>query len=308
MHQGPVVELSRRRRIDVTFRSGANLLRGWLQLPADADGPSPCIILSHGFSAVKEQYLDRFSDAFTAGGFASLVFDHPCLGASDGLPRGEVSPFRQQAAIRDAVTFAQSLEAVDPERIGLWGTSYAGGHALFVAAHDRRIKVVVAQVPTISGPRAAARRTSGSQLAEFERLVKKDLRNRGCGGEPMRIPVTSTDPARLCALPGVLSHDFFHGTRAFAPNWEDAVTLQSVVMARSYEPGLAVPMISPTPVMMILATDDHLTPPDLAIETFQKLSGAKAVEMIDGHHFDPYLGQFAICSSKACAWFQEHLG
>jgi cephalosporin-C deacetylase-like acetyl esterase len=31
------------------------------------------------------------------------------------------------------------------------GTSYAGGHAIVLGATDRRLKAVVAQVPTISG-------------------------------------------------------------------------------------------------------------------------------------------------------------
>jgi hypothetical protein len=33
----------------------------------------------------------------------------------------------------------------------LWGTSYAGGHAIVLGATDRRLRGVVAQVPTISG-------------------------------------------------------------------------------------------------------------------------------------------------------------
>ena len=38
--------------------------------------------------------------------------------------------------LRNAITFVQTLDGVDPERIGIWGTSYAGGHVLVVAAID----------------------------------------------------------------------------------------------------------------------------------------------------------------------------
>jgi hypothetical protein len=34
---------------------------------------------------------------------------------------------------------------VDADRIGLWGSSYAGGHALVLGATGRRLKAVVAQ-------------------------------------------------------------------------------------------------------------------------------------------------------------------
>jgi len=31
--------------------------------------------MAHGFSAVKEMYLDRYAEAFAAAGIATLVFD-----------------------------------------------------------------------------------------------------------------------------------------------------------------------------------------------------------------------------------------
>ena len=36
---------------------------------------------------------------------------------------------------------------MDANRIGLWGSSFGGGHVLYVAGHDPRIKAVVSQVP-----------------------------------------------------------------------------------------------------------------------------------------------------------------
>lgn len=38
---------------------------------------------------------------------------------------------------------------VDTKRIGLWGTSYGGGHVLYVAAHDKRVQCIVSQVPSM---------------------------------------------------------------------------------------------------------------------------------------------------------------
>jgi dienelactone hydrolase len=36
---------------------------------------------------------------------------------------------------------------VDPERVGVWGMSMGGGHALITAAEDSRVAAVVALVP-----------------------------------------------------------------------------------------------------------------------------------------------------------------
>ena len=51
--------------------------------------------MAHGFSAVKEMYLDKFAEAFAAGGLNALVFDNRNFGDSDGTPRLEIDPWAQ---------------------------------------------------------------------------------------------------------------------------------------------------------------------------------------------------------------------
>ena len=60
------------------------MLRGWHYVPDGAQGTVPTIVMAHGFSAVKEMYLDRFAEAFAEAGLASIVFDNRNFGASDG--------------------------------------------------------------------------------------------------------------------------------------------------------------------------------------------------------------------------------
>ena len=130
-----------------------SLCRGWLYGP-DAPagmGPVPAIVMAHGFSAVKEMFqLSSYAERFEAAGFMVLVFDFRFLGASDGDPRGQIISHGQQEDYRNAITWMSLQPEVDANRIGVWGTSYAGGHLLHLAAFDRRIKAVVAQVPTIN--------------------------------------------------------------------------------------------------------------------------------------------------------------
>jgi fermentation-respiration switch protein FrsA (DUF1100 family) len=42
-------------------------LRGWPYLPDGAAGPVPTVVMAHGFSAVKETFLDSFAEAFEPG-------------------------------------------------------------------------------------------------------------------------------------------------------------------------------------------------------------------------------------------------
>jgi hypothetical protein len=122
-------------------------------------GVSPGIVMCHGFSAVKEMYLDKYGQHFADSGMAALVYDNRNLGASDGEPRQEIDPWQQIRDYRDAISFARGLPEIDGDRIGIWGSSYSGAHVLVVGAVDRRVKCVVAQVPLISGD-ANARRSS----------------------------------------------------------------------------------------------------------------------------------------------------
>jgi predicted alpha/beta-fold hydrolase len=45
-------------------------------LPDDRPGKHPTIVMAHGFSAVKEMYLDKYAEAFAHAGFASVVYDN----------------------------------------------------------------------------------------------------------------------------------------------------------------------------------------------------------------------------------------
>src|SRR5271168_4120270 len=122
-------------RTNIAFKTEDGVtLHGWHSVPAAEAKLVPTVVMAHGFGALKEMYLDRFADAFALAGLASLVFDHRGFGESEGLPRQEVDPWRQVRDFRDAITFAETLEATDPTRIGVWGSDYSGGHALVVGA------------------------------------------------------------------------------------------------------------------------------------------------------------------------------
>ena len=72
-------------------------------------------------------------------------------GESEGEPRRWISIRRQLEDWRAAVAYARGLEAVDPQRIALWGMSLGGGHALMTAAGDPRLAAVVALMPVADG-------------------------------------------------------------------------------------------------------------------------------------------------------------
>jgi fermentation-respiration switch protein FrsA (DUF1100 family) len=296
-------------RQDVEFKTEDGItLRGWHYLPDNRSGKVPTIVMAHGFSAVKEMYLDRFAEAFANAGLGSIVFDNRNFGASDGQPRQEIDPWQQVRDYRDAITFAETLEATDPERIGIWGSSYSGGHVLVVGANDRRVKCVVAQVPLISGHANARRLIRADYIAGLQKMFDGDRRARMQGKPPAMLPVVSEDPAGPAALPTPDSWTFFTETgRTRAQSWRNEVTLRSVEMFMEYEPGSYVGFISPTPLMMVVALGDHLTVADQALAAYERALAPKRLVTLSSGHFDAYVAGFDAASRAATEWFVQHL-
>ncbi|HET6691911.1 MAG TPA: alpha/beta hydrolase [Miltoncostaeaceae bacterium] len=295
-------------RTDVEFDAEGTTLRGWLYVPDGASGPVPTVVMAHGFSAVKEMYLDRFAEAFGEAGLGALVFDNRNFGASDGEPRQEIDPWEQVRDYRDAITYATTLPEVDAERIGIWGSSYSGGHVLVVGAIDRRVRCVACQVPLISGHRNARRIVRSDFIAAVGGMFDDDRAARYAGGAPAMIPVVDADPMAPSALPTADSYEWFTETGATrAPSWRNEVTLRSVEMFWEYEPGAYIQWVSPTPLLIVVAAGDHLTVCDLAIEAYEQAREPKKLVVLSGGHFDAYVADFAAASGAAAGWFTEHL-
>lgn len=296
-------------RRDVEFNAEGVTLRGWFYYPDGATGPVPTVIMAHGFSAVKEMYLDRYAEAFSAAGLGVLVFDNRNFGASDGEPRQEIDPWVQVRDYRHAITFARTLPEVDRDRIGVWGSSYSGGHALVLGAIDRRVKCVVSQVPLVSGYRNVLRLVRNDLIPQLRAQFDADRDARFRGEPPAMIAVVAEDPTKTpCALPTLDSWQWFTETgRTRAPAWRNEVTLRSVEMLMEYEPGVYIDRIAPTPLLMVVAANDVLTPTDLALEAYNRALEPKKLVILPGGHFDAYTTDFQLAAGAARDWFVQHL-
>jgi len=296
-------------RKDLEFKTEDGVtLRGWLYLPDQVRGRAPTIVMAHGFSALKENYLDKYAEVYAATGLAALVFDNRNFGTSDGEPRQHIDPWRQVADYRDAITYASTLPEVDETRIGIWGSSYSGAHVLVVGALDRRVKCVASQVPLISGHRNARRLIRADLVTAVQGMFVEDRKARYAGKPHAMIPVVSNDPNVACALPTPDSYEWFTETAKLrAPAWRNEVTLQSVELFTEYEPGAYIEYISPTPLLMVVAAGDHLTVADEAIAAYGRALEPKKLALLRGGHFDAYVKDFDTASGAARDWFVEHL-
>jgi fermentation-respiration switch protein FrsA (DUF1100 family) len=295
-------------RTDVEFNAEGTTLRGWLYRP-DGDGPHPGVVMAHGYSAVKEMYLDAFAEVFCEAGLAALVFDNRNFGASDGEPRYEIDPWEQIRDYRHAITYIQTISGIDRDRIGVWGSSYSGAHVIVLGAIDRRIKAVVSQVPLISGRENARRLVRADFFPGLRAAFDADREARFAGKEPGMIPVVAEDPMAPAVLPTPDSYKWFTETgNTRAPSWHNEVTLRSVEMFLEYEPGIYISHVSPTPLLMVVAAGDILTVSDLAIGAYEDAREPKKLVILPGGHFGAYTGpDFELSSGAARDWLVQHL-
>jgi uncharacterized protein len=260
------------------------------------------------FPLLRKCYLDKYAESFAQAGFSSIVYDNRGFGASEGEPRQEIDPWLQIRDYSDAVTFARGLEQTDAERIGIWGSSYSGGHVLVVAAIDCRVACVVSQVPVISGWQNFRRLVRADFLAPLRAGLGADRDRRAAGNPPGMLPVVAEDPMAPSALPTADSYNWFTTTAAArAPAWRNEVTLRTIEYGFGYEPGAYIGLISPTPLLMIVAVNDHLAVSDLAITAYEHAREPKRLVLLPGGHFDAYVEMFDQSAEPACEWFGSHL-
>lgn len=271
-------------RDNIEFQTADHVtLRGWFFRPPTKAPETRlhCLVMSHGFSALKEMELDTFAEYFTQNlPISCLVYDNRGFGDSDtkeGQPRHEILPSQQTSDISDAITYAQSRADVDPDRIGIWGSSYSGGHVLWVGAVDRRVKVVLSQVPFVDGWQNMGRLIRPDIMEALNKSYQEDRLARAAGKPAATMKVVDEDPLKPSALPTPDSYQFFHGWEVKS-NWKNEVTLKSLEALRGYVPSTHIAHISPTPLLMTVADNDVITPADIALEAYSRAREPKKLQ------------------------------
>jgi dienelactone hydrolase len=281
----------------ITLPWKGTTLAGTLYLPKRSNGPVPGVVTGPGFGGVKEMLIPAFADAAAAAGIATLAIDFAGFGASGGMPRQNVDPPAQVEQTRTALDYLSNHRAIDPARLGVWGTSLSGGHALALTESDKRIRCTVAIIPFINTSQTAI---SDDVLA----LVVADTASRLLGlpggtiaavGHPGDVAVMTTDGA----------WEWSEATTKDAPSWKNEVTLESLVNMGAYSPGDNLATID-VPVRAILATSDSITPASLARSSLAGIPNLNIVEKPDSH-FELFRDRLDETISLTTEWLVKHL-
>jgi uncharacterized protein len=296
---------------DVMFKSGETFAAAWLFLPeiAAPGARVPAVAMAHGLGAVKEMHLEPFARRFAEAGIAALVFDYRGFGASGGEPRQRISPRDQMEDYRNALTWLSLQPEIDADRLGVWGTSFSGGHVMQVAAHDSRVKAVVSQAGAMDVDQIIHMVAGPEMFAGLQQMtVQERIRQATEGGEKY-IPSTARPGEGFALQADQDSYDFAHQAQAtVAPTWRNEVTMGSLDPILEHAPGRFIDLVAPRPLLMILAKDDAVAPPDSIREAFNRAGDPKRLLEVAGGHYAVYSGNGANKAGQAATeWFTEHL-
>jgi dienelactone hydrolase len=290
------------------FVDGGVPLYGKLFLPKGftAAGRYPAVVVGHGINALSIG-IEKFAARFAERGLVAMAIDYQSYGFSGSgsddirllephgttdaaavtegerrilLKRTNLNNVHEIADFRAAISFLQGEPGVDPERIGIWGSSNGGAVVMAVAAADARVKAVVSQV---SSPRPAAR----GPVAIGANLQQDAITRvrTGQGGE----------------VDGGFS-------------FKSKIDAWSSQRNRDVRPGTTLDQIRPTTaVLLIPAEKDELTGGAAgAIEAAKLLSErgvpSQAIVLPGLSHFQAYsYTGFEIGSTLAADWFTKYL-
>jgi fermentation-respiration switch protein FrsA (DUF1100 family) len=277
---------------DLTFPSHGETCAGW-HLSGEGNAFTgergrPCLVMAHGFGGTKDSGLLPFAEAMAEAGLDVLLFDYRGFGESSGEPRQFAWPPRHREDYRAAVEFARGLDGVDPDRIALWGTSWAGGHVVYVAAEDPRIAAVISQSPDLDGVRTLRNigkyAGTGHQL-RLTWIGVKDALRMIRGQEPLMIGTVGPPGA----LAGMTSEESEPGMRAIAgPTWRNEVTGRAVFAEWTNRAITQMDKLR-CPILVQIADRDSVAPAAAARAAAWRAKGRVEVREYPCAHFDIYL-------------------
>lgn len=278
---------------DVTFWSGPGLrMAGRLYRPAASADRRRGIVFCHGFGGTKEGTPVGLSTRLAEHGYTVLSFDYRGFGGSEG-PRGRLVPAEQVEDAVHAVEFLAQRGDVDPQRIGIYGTSFGGGVAPLAGLRNERVRAAVVSVPVTSGRAWLQSIMRWSDFLEMKRRAMEAIAVKAGSGQMEmveRFDIMVPDPI----------------TRARYTE-KVPLALETLYHVLHYDPLAEADRIR-FPLSVIGARQDHLVPVEQAVKLYERAAGPKQLYLFEeGNHFSVYDELLPTVAARAIAWFDEHL-
>lgn len=292
-------------REDVEYTCDGVTIRGWLYRPAAEPGDAtrrPAVVFCPGYSGTRyAAFYQPYVEALVARGTLVLLSDYRGWGDSEG-PRGVIDPHLQTNDLRAGISYLETRPEVDPDRIGLLGVSFGGGHATTVNALDRRVRCAVAISAVGDGEgflRSMRREYEWYEL--LDRLAAERTRVV-LGGEaelvhPNEDIQISTPERRATRVKGAVDP-------SKVPDRTPLLCAQAIL---DYAPRR---FAAETRCMLwICVADDAVVPSEQSRRMYGLAPEPKRLVVLPGRgHYSAYLDRFDAIWAETADWLDRHLG
>ena len=292
----------------VRFHSDGFQIAGILFEPdRDSSKPCPGIVLCQGMLGIKEYFwFPYIAQRLVERGFVALIWDYRGVGESEG-EYGRLYPLEQAEDIRNALTYLEANEKVDPERLALLGFSFGGGMVPYVAGVDRRVKCAISVAGWGDGEQWMRSIRRHSEWLELLRGIQQDRQSRVLTGKSELLApgeILVGDPSAAEKRQEVIGK-----VPGMANAKSTAYSLATAEKLLEFKPIDVVDRISPRAILYIAAELDTTTPADGVLEMYQRTQEPKKLLMIPGAaHYDVYRKeQVDSIMESTIAWLEEHL-
>ena len=260
------------------------------------------IVLCHGYTGVKDIYLPDNARVLNEAGYVAMTFDYKGWGDSKG-PRSRLAPYSRVADVQAALTFLGTLPEVDPDRLGIYGTSYGGATVVWVGALDRRVKCVVSVVGIGNGARWMRSVRRPDEWHDLLERSRQDRLKRALDGKSEFVA------REEILLPDRQSAELAAAARRNNPAAVSAIPLEYVDETLQFNPEWVVDKIAPRPILFITTDDDRLVPPEESIQLHARAGEPKKLVVLEGYgHYEVYMEPaFSRVMQATVAWYREHL-
>ena len=261
----------------IQFHSEEVICEGDLYLPGafDPAGRCPALVIGHGFTVARTSLTEE-GRLFAEAGYACLAIDYRHFGTSGGMPRGRLWPMQETEDFKAALDWIEGQPGIDPDRLGVWGTSFGGGIATHVAAHDLRVKACVAQAPILDGGgwiRALNREPDYLAVRTYLLAARRArARNGGDPAMPMGTPPHDgfipmpPDPAMIADVMG-----WYERTGDFLMHAAPEITIESFERVMEFDATFTAAKIAPRPYCIVQLTGHDVYHPNAPIQTHSRL-------------------------------------
>jgi fermentation-respiration switch protein FrsA (DUF1100 family) len=288
---------------DVTFYGAYGLkLAGVLTLPDSGSAPHPAVVLCQGFGSTKEINLPAIAERLAAGGIASLAFDYRGWGESEGT-KWRLIPAEQVNDIRAGLSYLETLEDLDADRLGLVGVSTGGANAIIVAGADTRVKATVAAVPFADGERWMRDMRRFWEFRQLRERVAEHRKMRAVTGEAEMI-----DPGEILVRDPE-SAGWAKEMAAQFPGRVYKLTYETAEHFLEFRPERSVPAIAGRALLFVAAGADAIVDPEDCTRMYELAGEPKELMVLpDTEHHAIYRDEaLELWTARAVDFLGRHL-